>query len=202
MKVRRNILVSKCLSPISLYLSIEKLMAFPTANKKEGKTRSVGVNPCQRACSRGANASAPLPPVFTIIIKQMVIPLKTSSDKKRSRVFCILNCNKRLLFGACDYTFYYLVSNRSKNNQPFFSLYYIIRVCVDKIKCVLQCFDEIRIGIVCKGVFSERNDIKIINPSNLFPDFILGGNLSFVTVKTLGFTTCQYNSRKNNLQYR
>ena len=35
------------------HFAITKLIAFPTANKKEGNTRSVGVNPCQCACSSG-----------------------------------------------------------------------------------------------------------------------------------------------------
>ncbi len=37
-----------------LNLSKLKLMAAPTANKKEGNTRSVGVKPCHAACSRGS----------------------------------------------------------------------------------------------------------------------------------------------------
>src|SRR5688572_11964072 len=66
-----------------LYFSIEKLIALPTANKKEGKTRSVGVKPCQGACRRGPKASAPLPGVFTMIMKQTVIPRKTSNARNR-----------------------------------------------------------------------------------------------------------------------
>lgn len=62
---------------------MEKLIAFPTANKKEGNTRSVGVNPCHEACNSGANGVAPLPGVFTIIMKHTVMPRNTSSDKKR-----------------------------------------------------------------------------------------------------------------------
>lgn len=58
-------------------------MAFPTANKKEGNTKSVGVNPCQFACSKGEKVVAPFPGVFTIIIKQIVIPLNTSRAVKR-----------------------------------------------------------------------------------------------------------------------
>jgi hypothetical protein len=63
------------------HLGKTKLMAFPMANKKEGNTKSVGVKPCQSACKKGAKVWAPSPGVFTMIIKQMVIPLKTSSDK-------------------------------------------------------------------------------------------------------------------------
>src|SRR5450432_3100092 len=64
------------------HLAITKLIAFPTAKRNEGNTRSVGVNPCQRACSRGEYVNL-LPDVFTMIIKQIVIPLKTSRAKNR-----------------------------------------------------------------------------------------------------------------------
>src|SRR5438046_2563388 len=47
--------------PSARYLSSEKLMALPTAKRKEGNTRSVGVKPCQPACSSGAKDRAPLP---------------------------------------------------------------------------------------------------------------------------------------------
>ena len=63
------------------HLGKTKLIALPIANKKEGNTKSVGVKPCHLACNKGANVSAPSPGVFTMIIKQMVIPLKTSRDK-------------------------------------------------------------------------------------------------------------------------
>src|SRR6185437_3990822 len=69
----------------------EKLMALPTANKKEGKTRSVGVKPNQTACSRGGNAVAPLPGVFTMIIKQIVIPRNTSSERNRFGFWSMFN---------------------------------------------------------------------------------------------------------------
>jgi len=35
------------------HFGITKLKALPTANKKEGNTRSVGVNPCHCACNNG-----------------------------------------------------------------------------------------------------------------------------------------------------
>src|ERR1035437_7138636 len=78
-----NIFLKKAASLTIRYLSSEKLIALPTANEKEGNTRSVGVKPCHVACSKGANAAAPLPGVLTIIIKQIVIPLKTSRAKNR-----------------------------------------------------------------------------------------------------------------------
>lgn len=81
--VRLNTFLKNAASLISLYLPREKLIALPTANKNDGKTRSVGVNPCHCACSSGEKASAPLPGVFTIIIKQIVIPLKTSRERNR-----------------------------------------------------------------------------------------------------------------------
>jgi len=82
--VRFSILSKNVPLPISLHLFIEKLIAFPTANKNDGNTRSVGVNPCQLACNRGAKGVAPLPGVFTMIMKQTVIPRNTSSERKRN----------------------------------------------------------------------------------------------------------------------
>ena len=84
--VRLITFVRKALLLMSLYLSNEKLIALPTANKNDGKTRSVGVKPNQVACSSGGYGLAPLPGVLTMIIKQMVIPLKTSNAKKRSLI--------------------------------------------------------------------------------------------------------------------
>lgn len=73
------------------YFSIEKLIAFPTANKKDGKTRSVGVNPCQLACRKGPNGVAPSPGVFTIIMKHTVSPRKTSRARKRVADLILFN---------------------------------------------------------------------------------------------------------------
>ena len=81
--VLESTFLKKAPEPNSRYLSNEKLMALPTANKNDGNTRSVGVKPCQVACSRGAKGVAPLPGVFTMIIKQMVMPRNTSSERKR-----------------------------------------------------------------------------------------------------------------------
>jgi hypothetical protein len=73
-------------------------MALPTANKKEGKTRSVGVNPCHAACCNGEKVVAPLPDVLTMIIKQIVMPLKTSRAGNRWEaamlLVCIAECNQ------------------------------------------------------------------------------------------------------------
>lgn len=70
--------------------ALVKLIAFPTANKNPGKTRSVTVKPCHEACSSGAKGVAPLPGVLTMIMKHTVMPLKTSSDRKRVGELLIL----------------------------------------------------------------------------------------------------------------
>ena len=84
-------LPKKAPSPSARYLSMEKLMALPTANKKDGNTRSVGVNPCQLACNSGAKAVAPSPGVLTIIMKQTVNPRNTSRARKRDADLIIFN---------------------------------------------------------------------------------------------------------------
>ena len=78
--VRLKIFPKTADSAIPSHRGITKLMALPTANKKDGNTKSVGVNPCQAACCKGAKVGSP-PGVFTIIIKQMVIPLNTSRER-------------------------------------------------------------------------------------------------------------------------
>jgi hypothetical protein len=64
------------------HLGITKLIAFPTAKRKDGKTKSVGVKPCHLACCKGAKVMS-FPGVLTTIIRQMVIPLKTSRARNR-----------------------------------------------------------------------------------------------------------------------
>ena len=54
--------------------------ALPTANKKKGKTRSVGVQPCQGAWASGAYKLDQLPGLFTKIIKATVAPRNTSRE--------------------------------------------------------------------------------------------------------------------------
>jgi hypothetical protein len=66
-----------------------KLKALPTANKKDGNTKSVGVNPFQSACFNGQNVVAPFPEVFTMIIKQIVNPRKTSKAVKRDAMVLV-----------------------------------------------------------------------------------------------------------------
>ena len=82
-RVLLQILPSTSARVFSSHLRITKLMALPTANKNDGKTKSVGVKPFHLACCRGAKVKEPSPEVFTMIIKQMVRPLKTSRARNR-----------------------------------------------------------------------------------------------------------------------
>ena len=77
-KVRFKIFQTTLCVGMVTHLLITKLMAFPTANKNDGKTKSVGVKPFQGECSKGENVVASFPDVFTIIIKQTVMPRNTS----------------------------------------------------------------------------------------------------------------------------
>lgn len=60
-----------------------KLKALPTAKRKEGNTKSVGVKPFQSACLSGQKTAAQLPGVLTMIMKQTVSPRNTSKAMKR-----------------------------------------------------------------------------------------------------------------------
>ena len=80
--VRLNIFSKTSFWESFCHLGVTKLKALPTANKKDGNTRSVGVNPFQEACSRNEKLGLP-PGVFTTIIRQMVMPRKTSNAVKR-----------------------------------------------------------------------------------------------------------------------
>jgi len=51
---RFSTFLQKIVGPACSNLGIIKAMALPTAKRKKGNTRSVGVNPCQGACSNGA----------------------------------------------------------------------------------------------------------------------------------------------------
>lgn len=66
-----------------------KANALPTANRKDGNTRSVAVNPCHDACNRNGYTSSHEPGEFTIIMKQTVMPRNTSSDIKRGALMII-----------------------------------------------------------------------------------------------------------------
>src|SRR5262245_21750123 len=79
---RLKSLKKKALVPSISYFFCEKLMAFPTTKRKVGNTRSVGVNPNHFAWSSGQNVGEP-PGSFTMIMKQIVMPLNTSRASKR-----------------------------------------------------------------------------------------------------------------------
>ncbi len=96
MAVLRNIFPSTSAWLKVFHLDIAKLIAFPTAKRKDGNTRSVGVNPCQCACSNGEYVNL-LPDVFTMIIKQIVIPLNTS--KARNLCFAAIAIVEYLSIG-------------------------------------------------------------------------------------------------------
>jgi hypothetical protein len=66
--------------PFSSNLGITKAIALPTAKRKKGNTKSVGVHPCQGACSNGGNIFDHEPGLFTKIINATVAPLKTSKE--------------------------------------------------------------------------------------------------------------------------
>ena len=101
--VRLNIFDSTAPLPICWYFFIVKLIALPTANKKDGKTRSVGVKPFQAAWFSGQKAPL-LPGVLTMIMKQIVIPRKTSSDKNLGEASVVI---LGFLFSSpkCKYNF-------------------------------------------------------------------------------------------------
>src|ERR1700733_6330291 len=84
--VRRKIFQSTAPWLMFANFFIEKAMAFPTAKRKDGKTRSVGVKPCQWACCKGAKDRDSLPGVLTMIMKHTVIPRKTSRGRDLEEV--------------------------------------------------------------------------------------------------------------------
>lgn len=89
--VRLKILsINRCRSaPSSIRLPKAKGIATPTINKKNGKTQSVGVQPCQGAWRKGGYTYSQVPGVFTKIIPAIVIPRKTSSAT--SRLLCSMS---------------------------------------------------------------------------------------------------------------
>src|SRR5271165_3031127 len=60
----------------------DKLSDTPTIKRKNGKIRSVGVQPFQSECFNGAKGKS-LPGLFTRIMAAMVPPRKTSSENRR-----------------------------------------------------------------------------------------------------------------------
>src|SRR5690606_7399465 len=78
--VRFTTFFQKVVSPASCNRGMTNAMAFPTAKRKKGKTRSVGVQPCQGACFKGENICDHVPGLLTNIIKATVAPRKTSKE--------------------------------------------------------------------------------------------------------------------------
>src|SRR5450755_448727 len=60
----------------------DRLRDTPTIKRKNGKIRSVGVQPFQSECFSGAKAKS-FPGLFTRIMAAMVAPRKTSSEYRR-----------------------------------------------------------------------------------------------------------------------
>ena len=83
---RLRIFVSAADWLISCSLGITNAMALPTAKRKNGKTRSVGVQPSQGACFNGPYICPQSPGLFTRIMRQTVAPRKISRAWKRGCV--------------------------------------------------------------------------------------------------------------------
>jgi hypothetical protein len=71
-------------APASSCLPNENAIATPTMNRKYGKIRSVGVQPCHAACSSGGYTCAQLPGLLTSSIAAIVAPRNTSSECSRA----------------------------------------------------------------------------------------------------------------------
>src|SRR5262249_35208220 len=67
--------------------------AAPIANSRNGKTRSVGVQPFHAAWSSGAYTAAQVPGVLTRIIPAIVRPRNTSRDSKRAGASLMRSCS-------------------------------------------------------------------------------------------------------------
>src|SRR5690606_4432812 len=89
-KLRQRTFLQNVAEPCAIVRGITKAMALPTANRKNGYTRSVGVRPCQAACSRGAKICDQLPGLLTRIIRQTAAPLNTSKER-----YLFLTCMER-----------------------------------------------------------------------------------------------------------
>jgi hypothetical protein len=82
-KVRFITFEKKILLDRVSYKGMLKLMELPTIKRNVGKTKSVSVKPCHLACNNGAKVVASFPGEFTIIMRAISKPLKTSNDKYR-----------------------------------------------------------------------------------------------------------------------
>jgi hypothetical protein len=65
---------------------MERCVVMPTMKRKNGKMRSVGVQPCHLACCSGGKIALQLPGSLTRSIPATVRPRKMSRDSNRSRV--------------------------------------------------------------------------------------------------------------------
>jgi hypothetical protein len=79
-------------------------------NRKNGNTRSVGVQPCHSACLRGGYTYFQLPGVLTIIINAIVIPLKISSETSLLLPFAI---GELIIYGKNNISVIILSAGRS-----------------------------------------------------------------------------------------
>src|SRR5262245_16051451 len=70
-------------SPASPRRPIAKAIDTPTMNRKNGKTRSVGVQPCHSACWSGGYTYRHDPGLFTSTMPATVAPRNTSSERSR-----------------------------------------------------------------------------------------------------------------------
>src|SRR5687767_4580873 len=64
----------------------ERSVVTPTMNRKNGKIRSVGVQPCHSAWPSGQKMALHVPGLLTSSIDAIVMPRNTSSATRRSRV--------------------------------------------------------------------------------------------------------------------
>ena len=71
---------------LQLAVFFESVIETPTMKRKNGKMRSVGVQPCQAACSSGQYTFPQSPGLLTMTIPAIVSPRKTSSDTRRVSV--------------------------------------------------------------------------------------------------------------------
>src|SRR5439155_18815956 len=83
---RRTILVTRGPrpSPVSRRRPSPSGIATPTMNRKKGKIRSVGVQPCQSACRSGAYTAPHVPGLLTSTIPATVSPRNTSRETSRA----------------------------------------------------------------------------------------------------------------------
>src|SRR6185295_1436788 len=74
----------------------------PTMKRKKGKTRSVGVQPCQSAWRSGGYTARQVPGLFTSTMAATVIPRRASSERSRATPLPYITgaCNPRSADGV------------------------------------------------------------------------------------------------------